>query len=57
MQSMHDEDYKPVKCTICEKMVKNKFALPKHMRGVHGGRRHPCLQCEKTFKNSTQLKV
>ncbi|XP_037046655.1 transcription factor grauzone-like [Bradysia coprophila] len=56
MQSMHDEAYQPVKCTICDKLVKNKFALPKHMRGVHGGRRHQCVQCDKAFKNSTQLK-
>lgn len=57
MQSMHDEAYQAVKCTMCDKLVKNKFALPKHIRTVHSGRRHQCVQCDKAFKNATQLKV
>lgn len=45
-----------LKCTICDKMVKNR-RLGHHMRRAHGERCHQCLLCDKAFKTAKNLKV
>ena len=50
-------DEKPVKvgsqkhiCPECGKSMCNGFELKKHIKYIHHGTIHPCLQCDKTFK-------
>lgn len=52
-----DTSSEPVKCTICNKMIKSKSALTQHIRRAHGERRHQCTLCDKSFKRPTNLKV
>ena len=39
------------KCTICEKMIKNKYDLKKHEAKVHAARPVKCVVCNSTVKN------
>ena len=39
------------KCTICEKMIKNKCDLKKHIAKVHAARPVKCVVCNSTVKN------
>ncbi|KAJ6626763.1 Transcription factor grauzone, partial [Pseudolycoriella hygida] len=46
----------PVKCSICSKVLGNRFSLASHMRYVHVERRHRCTICDKKFRTSLTLK-
>lgn len=44
-------------CSICSKVLNCKMSLKKHMKSVHGVRKHACSFCDKAFAGSTALRV
>ena len=53
-------DEKPVKvqsrkhiCPVCGKSMCDGFVLKQHIKYIHEGLIHPCLQCDKTFKRKS----
>ena len=48
-------DYRPHKCTKCEKSFKDKHQLKWHMKQVHKHEKHKCTICPCEFNNKLQL--
>lgn len=48
-------NYRPEKCTMCEKSFKNKQDLASHIRCHKDIRRYECDVCEKRFRSQSHM--
>ena len=46
----------PVKCDLCDKVLKNKLCLPGHKSNMHSGVRPKCEPCDMDFINAAKLR-
>ena len=50
------EDGEPYRCTVCEKKMKMKSDMRRHLETHLSGLSYNCSQCSKIFRSSTALK-